>query len=158
MAKVVMHDPECFNVRLTRVEKETVKRHADRESLTMDESVADLLEHSIITIGQLMEQEEEETIHSLPDSSLTILLHIAYPTEGPLSSFNGMEKRMIASMLLDALELGVHIVRHTHRQGESIHGMERQNEGVGASVPTIPIDGRGNDNVRGSGGPCVTQG
>ena len=158
MAKAIEHGKEWFNVRLTLAERETVKMHANRESLSMADSLADLLEFSILTTKQLIMQEEEETRKSTIDSSLTILLHIMYPTEGPLSSFDGTEKGMIASMLLDTLDLGVHIVKHARKQGENIHGMERQDEGMGTSVPTVSIDGRGNDNVRGSGGPCSSTG
>lgn len=153
MATVNTLSTHTVSVEFDNVEWETVALHATREGIAYTEAVADMVERILSVLSGEFMHEEAESRRTHTEDSLTIMLHVMYPKEGPLSVFDGTEKGLIACMLLETLDLGVHTVRHSRNLMEKCNGMERKDEGVGACKPSIPVNGRGESNLPGSGGP-----
>lgn len=158
MAQVLSENNNVFTIGLDLAEMDTLRMHASREGLSLADAMADVVDGALALLSSSFVKEEADARRPHTEDSLTILLHIMYPKEGPLSVFDGTEKGLIATMLLETLDLGVATVRHSRRIMEISHELERKNEGMGSGVPAIPVNGRGVDNVRSSGGTAIVEG
>ena len=158
MAKTLCVSQREFKLELDRDELAMVKLHRDRENLDWGEAFADIVEHALATLATDIDREEKEARGTHTEESCTIMLHVMYPSTGPLSQLDGTDKGLIATMLLETLNLGVSTVMQSKRLEEIVHGMERKDERVGSGESAIPKHGRGVNHVHGSGGPGPAQG
>lgn len=153
MATILTDEQGRPVVQLDSVEAHTLNLHAARNGLILSDALADLIERGLACVAMEMEQEESESRNKHTEDSLTIMLHIMYPKEGPLSVFDGTEKGLVASLLLDTLDVAMHSIRHTRNMMEKLHVVEREDEGVGTGKPSIPVNRRGESDLRRSVGP-----
>lgn len=138
MPEVMLTHTNGFDVTLDEDEMQTVLLHSTRESLTMANGLADLLERSFIDFAQALESEEFDNAKHHTDDSLTIMLHVGYPKEGPLSTFDGTEKGLIAKSLLECLDICIQAIKYNRHLQENINVVERKDEGMGTGESPIP--------------------
>ena len=158
MAKVMHASKNVVQVTLDRQEVETLRYHCQREQLSLDEGMEDIIELAMGRKLLEIRKEEEQASETHIEDSLTIMLHVMYPKSGPLSTFDGTDKGMVAALLLETLDVAVHTVMHSKRMEEMLHVMERKNEGMGSGESAIPQHGRSSNHVHSGGGPGSVEG
>ena len=114
MAKVSMREDEALIVVLDYLELETVGMHGKRETLSVTDAMADLVEYVIGQKRCEICQEEDDAVACQSEGAPAIGIDIKYPKEGPLSLFTHGEKEYLMARLRVALSEGLCalLIRH----------------------------------------------
>ncbi len=118
MATCAMREDKALVVTLDAVELETVGMHGKRESLSVTDAMADLVEY-VIGHKRCEICTEEKGADSCTDpSSGSIDVHLKWPKRGPYGYLDKEDQQFVADMITASLEDALSIVtilRHFKR-------------------------------------------
>jgi hypothetical protein len=98
----VMHDGKVIFA-LDPVEQDTVRLHSDRNSLSLSNALADIVERGLQSVAEEILQESADTT-LCPDACMgMVTCSIQWPTDGPYCVFDEADKKFAASVLAMSL-------------------------------------------------------
>lgn len=117
MAKCTMGQDLTVMVSFDKEEWETIGMHGKRETLSLVDALADLVEYAIGQKRCEICQEEHDAVECQSEEARTVGIDLRYPKKGPLALLSEAEREYLYSHIMAALGEGVTSILIRHSSG-----------------------------------------
>ncbi len=140
MARAEGTDYNTYRVCLGVSEEDTVRRHAERECLSIDEAMSDLVEQKLAEVALAFCREEDEARGVVSFDAEQLSLLVKWPNTGPMTALDDQDRAFV-TMMINVVASIVLTQLITAKAKKGIKDvMERKDEGNGSGKPIIPFN------------------
>ncbi len=140
MARAEGIDYNTYRVTVGDSEEDTIHRHADREGLSINDAMADVVEQKLAELNLSFAREEDESRGVVSFDAEQLSLLVSWPKVGPMTALDDEDKAFVTMMInVVASTVLTQIITAKVKKGIA-NVMERKDEGDGTSKSPFPVN------------------